>query len=76
MDIAKYSLKRIKRDPDIQKGLSVFRLWQKENAGSRELYCHLQIEDGKISLSAEASSILESHIPVLTVYFVFGCCVV
>ena len=72
MDIAKYSLKRIKRDPDIQKGLSVYRLWQKENTGSKELYCHLQIVDGKISLSSEASSILESHIPVLSVYF--PCC--
>ena len=74
MDITNYSLKRIKHDPDIQKGLSVFRLWQKEKTGSKELYCHLQIVNGKISLSSDASSILESHIPVLSVYTLFARC--
>ena len=64
MERTKCYFREVKGYPEVQGGLSVFRLWQKyEQTG----YCHLSYKDGKIGMSEKAAEIINTSIPVLSV---------
>lgn len=69
--VPKYTFKYLKHDPEVQKGLSIFRLWQKEHSGTQEMHCHLYFGEGVLHLSPEGISILENHIPILSLYWLW-----
>ena len=58
----------MKKDKEVQGALSIFRLWQKEHLSNSTQFCHVQFKDGTIFLSTQAKQILESNIPILSMY--------
>lgn len=65
MENTRCYFREVKGCPEVQGGLSVFRLWQKDRQPG---YCHLQYVDGGVHMSEKASEILNASIPVLSVY--------
>ena len=64
MERTKCYFREVKGFPEVQGGLSVFRLWQKYDQTG---YCHLSYRDGEIGVSGKATEIINASIPVLSV---------
>lgn len=58
----------MKKDKEVQGALSIFRLWQKEHLSNSTQFCHVQFKDGTIFLSTQAKQIVDSNIPILSMY--------
>ena len=57
--------KAVKGYPEVQGGLSVFRLWQKHDHISG--FCHLSSSNHGVSITEEGQHIIDASIPVLSV---------
>ena len=57
----------LRKDPDVQGALSLFRIWQKNRSHTMNQHCHILYTDNAISISEEGQSILNQFVPVLTV---------
>lgn len=56
--------KAVKVYPEVQGGLSVFRLWQKQDPVSG--LCHLSYSNGVLSMSKEGQRLIDASIPILS----------
>ena len=55
----------MKAIPEVQRGIGVFRLWQKDHPVLSEANCHVKAQNGSVVLSEEGRAIVESSIPSL-----------
>lgn len=58
----------MKRVPELQGALSIFRLWQKQHIPDSGSHCHLHLENDSLVITDEAKQIIESSFPVLAEY--------
>lgn len=58
----------MKKDPDVQGALSLFRLWQKQYLETPQQFCHISYQNNTITVSEEAKQIIDKNIPLLSLY--------
>ena len=63
--IPKCYFMEMKSIPEVQRGIGVFRLWQKDHASLPEENCHISLKDGSVVISEKSRAIVESSIPTL-----------
>lgn len=63
--IPKCYFMEMKSIPEVQRGIGVFRLWQKDHASLPEGNCHISLKDGLVVISEKGRTIVESSIPTL-----------